>query len=161
MICVGFDDNKQEVLNLVQALKTLFLYTQSDKETVEQYGQNFRAFWDTMEAFGGSPGIHKGLVHVLLKDGTQVVTVGRPTNDERKGAKEDATESVKAALLISGANKNRFGRLKAHLVNNYLLGTDQYPNTFEKAMHIPGNYQVSKYNRPFRGDGNKSGLAFF
>ncbi len=28
-ICVGFDDHKQEVLNLVQALKMLFLYTQN------------------------------------------------------------------------------------------------------------------------------------
>jgi hypothetical protein len=37
-ICVGFDDHKQEVFNLVQALKTLFLYTQSNKETMEQYG---------------------------------------------------------------------------------------------------------------------------
>ena len=30
-ICVGFDDHKQEVYNLVQAMKTLFLYTQTDK----------------------------------------------------------------------------------------------------------------------------------
>jgi hypothetical protein len=37
-ICVGFNNHKQEVFNLVQALKTLFLYSQSDKETVEQYG---------------------------------------------------------------------------------------------------------------------------
>jgi hypothetical protein len=37
-ICVGFDDHKQEVFNLVQALKMLFLYSQSNKETVEQYG---------------------------------------------------------------------------------------------------------------------------
>jgi hypothetical protein len=35
-ICVGFDDHKQEIFNLVQALKTLFLYTQTDKETVEE-----------------------------------------------------------------------------------------------------------------------------
>ncbi len=34
-ICVGFDDHKQEVFNLVQALKTLFLYSLSNKETVE------------------------------------------------------------------------------------------------------------------------------
>ncbi len=25
-ICIGFDDHKQEVLNLVQALRTLFLF---------------------------------------------------------------------------------------------------------------------------------------
>jgi hypothetical protein len=33
-IYVGFDGHKQEVFNLVQSLKTLFLYTQSEKETV-------------------------------------------------------------------------------------------------------------------------------
>ena len=29
-ICVGFDDHKQEGYNLVQAMKTLFLYTQTE-----------------------------------------------------------------------------------------------------------------------------------
>jgi hypothetical protein len=35
-ICVGFDDHKQEVFNLVQVLKTLFLYTQGGKGGVEE-----------------------------------------------------------------------------------------------------------------------------
>ncbi len=43
-ICVGFDDHKQEVFNLVQVLKMLFLYTQCNKESVEQYRRNFRVF---------------------------------------------------------------------------------------------------------------------
>ena len=30
-ICVGFDDHKQDVYNVVQAIKTLFLYTQTEK----------------------------------------------------------------------------------------------------------------------------------
>jgi hypothetical protein len=51
---------------------------------------------------------------------------------------------VKAALLISGADKRRYGRLKEQLVNTYLLGTDQYPDTLEKASRILGNYQVGK-----------------
>ena len=34
-ICVGFDDHKQEIYDLVQAMKTLFLYTQTDKDSVE------------------------------------------------------------------------------------------------------------------------------
>ena len=57
-ICVGFDDHKQLVFNLVQSLKTLFLYTQSEKETVEEYARNFKSLWDMVEAFGGLPGIH-------------------------------------------------------------------------------------------------------
>ncbi len=42
-ICVGFVDHKQEVLNLVQALRALFLYTQNKKDTVEEYGRNLKS----------------------------------------------------------------------------------------------------------------------
>ncbi len=52
-------------------------------------------------------------------------------------------DAVKAALLISGADKRRYGRLKEQLPNNYLLGTDQYPDMLEKALRILGNYQVA------------------
>ncbi len=34
-ICIGFNDHKQEVFNLVQALKMLFLYTQGEKDGVD------------------------------------------------------------------------------------------------------------------------------
>ncbi len=61
-ICIKFNDHKQEVFNLVQAMKTLFLYTQTDRESVNKYTPNFKSLWDTVEAFGGSPRIHKGLV---------------------------------------------------------------------------------------------------
>ena len=43
---------------------------------------------------------------------------------ERRVGEEEANESVKAALLISGADKRRYGKLKDKLANNYLLGTD-------------------------------------
>ncbi len=69
-VCVGFDDHKQEVFNLVQVLKTLFLYMQGEKDTVEEFGHNFRSLWETVEAFRGSPGVHKGLVDGLLSNMT-------------------------------------------------------------------------------------------
>jgi hypothetical protein len=66
-ICIGFDNHKQEVFNLVQALKMLFLYTQGEKDGIDQYGRNFRSLWDKVEAFGGSLGVHKGLIEALVK----------------------------------------------------------------------------------------------
>jgi hypothetical protein len=151
---LGFDDHKQEVFNLVQALKTLFLYMQMDGETVEEYGRNFKSFWDTVEAFGGSPGVLKGLVAGILKEPGRVSgTSTTPT--EIKNAEAEACESVKAALFISGADRKRYGRLKNELANNYLLGTGQYPNTYDKAMHILGNYQVT---RPSGGTGRPGGM---
>ncbi len=59
-LCMAFDNHKQEVFNLMQSLKTLFLYTQGKKETVEEYSRNLRSLWDTVEAFGGLRGAHKG-----------------------------------------------------------------------------------------------------
>jgi hypothetical protein len=159
-ICVGFDDHKQEVFNLVQALKMLFLFMQGEKDTVDKYGRNFLSLWDMVEAFGGSPEIHKGLVDGLLKEPRQVANLANITANERKAAEEEANESVKAALLISGAEKRKYGRLKHELANNYLLGTDQYPDTFDKALRILGNYQTMRPNMPFRGNGPKAGLAF-
>jgi hypothetical protein len=41
---------------------------------VEEYGWNFKSLWDMVEAFGGSPGIHKGLTDSILV--TTVTQVG-------------------------------------------------------------------------------------
>jgi hypothetical protein len=99
-ICVGFDDHKQSVFNLVQSLKTLFLYTQSEKETVEEYVRNFKSLWDTVEAFGGSPGIHRGLVDAELD--RRGLT--NPNDAQIEAAENVAVEQVKVALLISSAD---------------------------------------------------------
>ncbi len=85
---MGFDDLKQEVFNLVQSLKTLFLHTQSDKETVEECGRNFRSLWDTVKAFGGSPGVHEGLVRGILSNVMRGTT---PTAKERSDTEETSS----------------------------------------------------------------------
>ncbi len=84
----------------------------------------------------------------------------KPTDQEIAKAEDDSCEAVRAALLVSGANKRQYGMLKNKLVNNYLLGSNQYPDTFEKAMRILGNYQVGKTSMPFRASPNNTGVAF-
>jgi hypothetical protein len=66
------------------------------------------------------------------------------TKQELTEAQEEVAEAVKAVLLISEANKRRYGKLKEQLANNYLLGTDQYPDTLEKVARVLGNYQVAR-----------------
>ena len=46
------------------------------------------------------------------------------TNNERARAERETAESVKAAMVVSGADKRRYGQLKLDLANDYLLGTD-------------------------------------
>jgi hypothetical protein len=72
---------------------------------VEEYGQNFKSLWDTVKAFGGSPGVHKGLVEAVLKQLGKVATASKPSKAEKKKAIAESSEVVKAALLISKTNK--------------------------------------------------------
>ncbi len=88
---------------------------------MEEYGRNFRSLWDTMEAFGGSPRVHEGLVCGILSNTMRGTT---PTTKERSDAEETSSEAVKAALLISSADRHKYGKIKDELANNYLLGTD-------------------------------------
>ena len=62
------------------------------------------------------------------------------TVDKRARAVRETTESVKAAMVTSGANKRRYGQLRLDLSNNYLLGTDQYQDTLEKVVNLLTNY---------------------
>jgi hypothetical protein len=107
---------------------------QLEMKSVKKYGQNFKSLWETVEAFGRSPEVHKGLVNGLLVQTNQVTNPGNPTAAERKQVEVDLSEAVKAVLLISKANKQRYCKLKDELVNNYLLSSDQYPNTSNKAL---------------------------
>ena len=82
------------------------------------------------------------------------------SDEEQQEAVEEVAEAMKAAMLISGADKRRYGRLKEQVANNYLLGTDQYPSMLEKASRILENYQVPK-TTPFQDRRNEGGgLAF-
>ncbi len=104
--------------------------------------------------------MHKGLVNGLLNNTTRVKDMRKPTDQETAKAEDDSCQAVKAALMVSGADKRGYGKLKDELANNYLLGSNQYPDTFEKAMRILGNYQVGKTSMPFRASPNDTGLAF-
>ncbi len=86
--------------------------------------------------------------------------VNKVTPKERREAEETACKVVKAALLISSADKRQYSKLKDKVANNYLLGTDQYPDKFDKVLRILGNYQTSKSSIPFRASLDNTGVAF-
>ncbi len=73
----------------------------------------------------------------------------------------EASEAGKVALLISGANRRCYGKLKDKLANSYLLGSDQYPDTFDKAMRIIGKYQTTlRPALPYKPSRNDTRVAF-
>ena len=55
-------------------------------------------------AFGASPGMHEALVNGMLLTADWVADHGKVQPDERTRAVRETTESVKAAILINGAD---------------------------------------------------------
>jgi hypothetical protein len=125
---------------------------------VEECGRNLKSLWDTVKAFGGSPGVHKGLTNTILKGAVPAGEVAMAA--QVMAVEEESNEKVKAAHLISGADRQRYGALKDLLANNYLLGSDCYLDTFGKGMGILGNYQMTKALVPYRVIPNDTGVAF-
>ena len=77
-----------------------------------------------------------------------------------KEAGAESSEAVKAALLISDADRRQYGTLKDALANNYLLGSDQYPDTLEKVQCILSNYQTTRITTLFKPSPNNTRVAF-
>jgi hypothetical protein len=82
------------------------------------------------------------------------------TTAQIKAAEEQSSEAVKAALLISGADRHWYKNLKDRLANNYLLGTNQYPDMLDKALHILGNYQTTRVPGGLKANPNNTRVAF-
>ena len=61
-------------------------------------------------------------------------------------------KEVMAALLLSGSNKNRYGRLMSTLAQHMSMGTIQYPHTVEDTMNILNTCsktaKVAQKNKP-------------
>ncbi len=68
--------------------------------------------------------MQKGLTQGVLDTPRRVANPASISADKCANAEEEVAEAVKAAMLISGASKAKYARLKEQLVNNYLLGTD-------------------------------------
>ena len=77
---------------------------------MEDYPCNLTTLWNTAKAFGASPRIHRGLVKgwLLAKPG-RIADINNITNAEQAKAETQTSDAVKAALLISGADKRRYG----------------------------------------------------
>ncbi len=74
------------------------------------------------------------MIEALAKDTTRFANAGAPIEDEMTKMEKGGKRGREMALLFSGADKQQYRKLKDELANSYLLGTDQYPNTYEKGM---------------------------
>jgi hypothetical protein len=89
---------------------------------------------------------------------------GATTGDETKEAKKIIQDKFLAALMLSGANCVRYGDLKRSMAEDYVTGTNEYPESSEVVLHIINTYippAPAGWNRRVKqGRGSEEGAMF-
>ena len=106
-ICVGHGETNQDMYNIVQGCKNMFLFRQDDGMSTEDYVRDFKSYWDTHEAYKADPAFHPKLAKARLDD--IAADADHPTADERSKAELEIKEEIMAGLVISSANQKPLG----------------------------------------------------
>ena len=76
--------------------------------------------------------------------------VASPTKNELAATYLSVREEFLAALLLSGANRDRYGALRNELANQYTFGNDLYPKMSDQCLTMM-NHHVDNVPRQPRG----------
>ncbi len=125
----------------VASHKRLFTYYQKDGVNNHTYHWEFLAHVKTLETYGGI-----GVVGVVptflsakikeLADSGAIANAMNPTDAERAIAIAAVRDKYLAALMLSGAHRERFGELRTDLKNQYGYGDDRYPKMMDTCLSL-------------------------
>ena len=138
-LCCSYDSKTQSVKVTVALQKKLYTFFQRDGMDNSTYHREFVAHVETMETYGGAGiiGITPTFVAQKLQemqhDGTCLDT-NTPTKDELASEHKFVCDEFLATLMLSGANRDRYGALRNELVNQYGFGNDLYPKTIDQCL---------------------------
>ncbi len=71
---------------------------------------------------------------------TKGIDMDKASADEMKEAKKTVRDKFLAALMLNGANRDKYEELKRSMVENYVTGTSKYPESTENVLHILNAY---------------------
>ena len=122
--------------------------------------ENFLALTKVVETYGGEWGAEPGLIKMKL-EAAGVADPDNPTNDEYTAAKAAAKDDFLGMMFLSGADGNRYWKLREELSNDYAKGANNYPETLDGMLRLLNNYKGPKStgaNNRVRAGGE--GVAF-
>jgi hypothetical protein len=130
-LCCRFDAAKQNVRAITMADKAIMLFFQSNKMSNTVYYEEFNACVESVESYGSSIGLSKGLIKSEL-----TVPMANATAAMKQQARTTAKEKYLAMLMLDGANAKRFSSLKANLDNDFAKGVDTYPTNRNAVLRL-------------------------
>ncbi len=160
--CCQFNALNDEYVGLVGAIKNLLYFFQKPTQSHLDNLEEFLVLIEVIEEYRGA----RSLTHFpnmikkeLLSDNIDVTNA---TADQMKTAKKNVREKFLVALMLSGANRDKYGNLKRSMQEKYVMGTSKYPDSPELVLRILNAYvPPPSWNRQIKQDEGGDSRALF
>jgi hypothetical protein len=151
--CCQFDTLNDEYMAIVGAIKNLLYFFQKLTQANLDYHKDFMAMVEVIEEYGGADLLTYFSNMIKKELMTKGVDMDKASTDKMKEAKKMVHEKFLAALILNGANCEKYGELKRSIAENYMTGTSKYPESPKVVLHILNAYvPPAGWNRHIKQD---------
>jgi hypothetical protein len=138
--CCQFDTLNDEYMAIVGAIKNLLYFFQKPTQANSNYHEDFMAMVEVIEEYGGAS-LLTYFPNMIKKElTTKGVDMDKASADEIQEAKKTVREKFLDTLLLNGANREKYGKLKRSMAENYVVGTSENPVSPEVILCILNAY---------------------
>jgi hypothetical protein len=136
--CCQFNTLNGEYVSIVGAFKNLFFFWQKTDQANTDYHKDFMALVKVIKEYGGPESIthFPNMIKKELKSKNPGIDMSKATPDQMKEAKKTVCKKFLAALMLNGANEQKYGDLKRGMAENHVTGTSEYPESPEVLLCI-------------------------
>ena len=98
------------------------------------------AMVEVIEEYGGAGSLTYFPNMIKKELMTKGINMDKASGDEMKEAKKTVRDKFLAALMLNGANRDKYGELKCGMAENYVTGTSKYLESTEAVLRILNAY---------------------
>jgi hypothetical protein len=138
--CCQFDTLNDEYMLIIGAIKNLLYFFLKTVQANVDYNKDFMAMLEVIEEYGGAGSLtyFSNMIKKELK--SKKIDMDNASTSEMRDAKKIVRDKFLATLMLSGANREKYGKLKHGMAENYVAGTSEYPESPEVVLHILSAY---------------------
>ncbi len=158
--CCQFDTLNDEYMPIVGAIKNLLYLFQKTTQTNADYHKDFMAMVEAIEEYGEAGSLMYFPKMIKKELESKKIDMEKASASEMRDAKKIVRNKFLATLMLSRANREKYGKLKRSMAENYVTRTSKYPESPEVVLRIlsaytppPGWYRCLKQERGVRDKG--------